>query len=243
MSETTDVVRCADVTDPLSIIQAVASDPNCDVEKLERLMGLQERFEARAAHLAYGNAVAAFQAKCPIIQKLKPADRYKYAGYDDIMHQIRPILAECGLSVSFSSGAAENGTLNIEITIQHGTHSETKHFAFPVPQQLKVNDTQKMGAALTYARRYALCGALNIVVSDEDMDAAGLDTAPPANADLFAARDKWKSMVQQYGDRLVQSTFTTTFGQTLTDWKANGGSFTLDMMTQLEDALRSSAAA
>jgi hypothetical protein len=39
---------------------------------------------------------------------------------------------------------------------------------------MRVNDTQRFGAALRYAQRYALCGALNIVVTDEDVDAGNL---------------------------------------------------------------------
>ena len=41
----------------------------------------------------------------------------------------------------------------------------------PVPQVGKVNDAQNYGAALTYARRYALTAMLGIV-ADEDTDAA-----------------------------------------------------------------------
>jgi len=245
MSDTNELAEIQRVeavsANPLSIIRAVASDPNCDVDKLERLMGLQERYEANEACKAYGHAIAGFQSKCPIIQKAKKADRYSYAGYDDIMVQIRPVLAEYGLSVSFSSGQADAGKLSIEITLQHGTHSETKRFSFPVPEQMRVNDTQKMGAALSYARRYALCGALNIVVSDEDMDAAGLESVQPPSADVVAARGKWKALVALRGDREVKAAFTGLFGKTLDDWKNEGGQFTFDMMIQLEDALRQSA--
>ncbi len=39
---------------------------------------------------------------------------------------------------------------------------------------MRVNDTQRFGAALSYAKRYAICGALNIVTTDEDTDATNL---------------------------------------------------------------------
>jgi hypothetical protein len=58
--------------------------------------------------------------------------------------------------------------------IRVGAHYQDHHFTTPVPADLKVNDTQKMGAALSYAKRYVLCAALNIVVTDEDNDAASL---------------------------------------------------------------------
>jgi hypothetical protein len=39
---------------------------------------------------------------------------------------------------------------------------------------MRVNDTQRWGAALSYAKRYSLCAALSIVLGDEDSDAEGL---------------------------------------------------------------------
>ena len=37
---------------------------------------------------------------------------------------------------------------------------------------MRVNQTQRYGAALSYAKRYALCAALNIVVTDDVDDDA-----------------------------------------------------------------------
>jgi hypothetical protein len=52
----------------------------------------------------------------------------------------------------------------------------------------KVNDAQQFGAAVTYARRYGLVGALNVPVDDEDDDAACLteNTAEPAEQPVRA---------------------------------------------------------
>ena len=180
-------------TNPLSIIRQVASDPNCDVEKLERLMALQERWEANEARRAFGEALAKFQSKVPIIQKNRTAQgakmSFNYAGLDDIMVAIRPLLAECGLSISFSSDQTSEGNLHITVTLQHGTHCENREFTCPIPTEMRVNQTQKMGAALSYARRYALCGALNIIVSDEDLEPPPSD-APEQDPDAPEARTR-----------------------------------------------------
>jgi hypothetical protein len=63
--------------------------------------------------------------------------------------------------------------VDITCHVQHGTHVQSTSFVVPLPQ-LSTNNTQQFGAALSYGKRYALCAALNIVVSNEDDDGAAL---------------------------------------------------------------------
>jgi hypothetical protein len=58
---------------------------------------------------------------------------------------------------------------------------------------MSVNDTQKMGAALSYAKRYALCAALNIIVTDEDDDAAKMSVT---------IDDKQAATIQEWMDTI-----------------------------------------
>ncbi len=143
------------------------------------MMDVFDRWEARLAADAYGHALAAFQAECPQIQKTRQIDLGGgkgplYASYDDIDHIVRPILAKHGLSKTFTANITETGQMRVVCKIRHGRHTEENEVSLPVPAQMRVNDTQKMGAALQYGKRYALCAALDLVVSDEDRDGAGL---------------------------------------------------------------------
>ena len=61
--------------------------------------------------------------------------------------------------------------------------------------------------------------------------------------DLRKARELWRSLCEKHTDEVVQVGFVRTFGKTLAAWKEDGGKFTLDMMVQLEEALKTSAAA
>jgi len=106
-------------------------------------------------------------------------------GLDDIMAVAQPVLSKYGLSVSYSA-SIEGGHLRAVCTVRKGCHSEKSEITLPVPTQMKVNDTQKMGAALSYAKRYALCAALNITVTDQDVDAHGLDADPITDNQAFA---------------------------------------------------------
>jgi hypothetical protein len=156
----------------------VAIERGADPQVLLQMMELQERYDRNRAAEAFGEAITKFQSLCPIVHKGRStkdsgAFGYTFASYDDIVRAASPALKECGLAVSFSTEHVEHG-IKVTCRIRHGIHAEDCTLTVPVPNTLKVSDTQKYGAALSYAKRYALCAALNIVVSDEDSDAAGM---------------------------------------------------------------------
>lgn len=159
---------------PRELIQ-LGMEKGLTPEQLAVLVDLEERLANRKAAADFADAIAEFQRRKPIIYKGREvkAMGYSFAGYDDIMRQIQPLLSECGLSVGFSFEMAD-GCLVSTCHITHGTH--TKDYCLPVaiPKGVRVNDAQQSGIAIAYAKRYALCGALNLVVSDEDTDANGM---------------------------------------------------------------------
>ena len=163
---------------------AVAVTPAVVLDRmLERGQNIQdameffEKWESRIAAENYGHALAAFQAQCPQIVKRRQIDLGGgkgplFASLDDIHEVIKPILAANGLAVRYSAEMTDSGQMRATCFIRHGRHEEASEVTLPVPTQMRVNDCQKMGAALSYAKQYALCAALNIVVTDEDNDAA-----------------------------------------------------------------------
>lgn len=177
LTDTTTAVERREST-PMTLIE-VAVEANADPDRLEKLMALQERWEANKAAERFADSLAAFQAECPQVHKSKAANfggkqAYTFASIDDIMRTIQPLLVKHSLAVTFSANVAD-GMCHVECRVRCGRHVEVTNTTLPVPSDMRVNDTQKMGAALSYAKRYALCAALNIVVTDEDTDAGGLD--------------------------------------------------------------------
>jgi hypothetical protein len=143
-------------------------------DELEKLLALQERYEASQAKKAFSAALAGFQAAVPTIQKNKQADRYTYASFDEIMRTIKPFLSTAGLSVRFTTEMSGDDIITATCTVTHcAGHSESSHFAAPVDSQMRVNNTQKMGSANSYAKRYCLVNALNLSVSDDADDDGG----------------------------------------------------------------------
>src|SRR5215831_9237019 len=91
---------------------AKAIEHNVSIEALERLMVLREKLRAEHAQAAFFEALAAFQAECPVIVKsseveVQPRDgrpyRYRFAPLDKIVTEIREPLARHGLSYTFDS--------------------------------------------------------------------------------------------------------------------------------------------
>jgi hypothetical protein len=168
---------------PLSML-ASALQQGHDVDKLGKLMDLAERYEANEARKAFATALSKFQAACPPIVDNKVASvhtkdggsySYSYADLDGIMSTIRPTMKKCGLSVRFNTAISDDGKRIKSICyVQHRDgHVEETEFVAPVDDQLKINDSQKMGSANSYASRYNLVNALGLTTGEDDDGAAG----------------------------------------------------------------------
>lgn len=205
MSDETSLVRVEPT--PMQLLsQAMAG--GMSVKDLGELVALARQAKIDKAAEDFAQAMTDFQARCPVIVKDRTATipgrdgkagfQYKYSGLDDIMKQIRPILAETGLVVTFTtrpivvSDKALTTSIDCTCRIRKGTHFEETNVSVPIPAAV-VNDAQRMGQAISYAKRYSLCAALNIVVTDEDDDAQGLlDTISEAQVEEIKAMSKAK---------------------------------------------------
>jgi hypothetical protein len=160
-------------SNPLALIQ-VALQNGADPAQLEKLMELQERYERNQAAAAFGAAIAKFQSLCPRVHKSrKPISgpSYQYASFDDVMLQASPHLHTCGIALSFSTEANDRG-IRVTCRVRVGIHAEDYTLDVPIPD-MKMNNTQRYGAALSYAKRYSLTAALNIVCTDDVDDDGG----------------------------------------------------------------------
>lgn len=175
----------ADVIDAgaglLAIIERAARDPNTDVDKMERLFGLQERMIARQAEEAYSAAKAEAQAEMPQIMRGGKNDttRSSYAALDEIAAKVDPIMAKHGFSMSY--GTAESHLENhyrVTCRLRHrGGHFED--FAADIPSDtvgMKGNQnktaTHGFGSTMSYGRRYLKLLIWDIATTDDDGQAA-----------------------------------------------------------------------
>lgn len=148
------------------------------VGALEKLVGLYERMEEKKAERAFAAAFVALQAEMPNVQATKAVPnsdgscRYRFAPFESLMEQVGPMLQKHGFTVSFSSRFEEARIIST-CTLQHVEgHKRSNDFAVRIGKGPPgSSESQGDGAAATYAKRFALVEALNIVVSHLDNDA------------------------------------------------------------------------
>jgi hypothetical protein len=177
--------------DPLmGLIERVSIDPNMDIEKLERLLDLKERYDQKEAQLAFDEAMARVQSR--ILPVLADADntqtKSRYAKLTTIVSALSPIYTDEGFSVSFgtencgSEKLTEQGWFRYTADLNHSA-GFSKHYHIDLPldtvgPQGAVNKTKIHGAksAITYARTILMGLIFNFTTSldvDDDGNGAG----------------------------------------------------------------------
>jgi hypothetical protein len=139
-------------------------------EYLRELLAVRREWEADEARKAFNLNVAEFQRRCPIIEKADKAYDKQYARIDRIWREIRPLLGELGLSVTWQVCELRDQVCHVEGQLRHRDgHGEKLVQDIPLPELIKgQNKAQQAGSASTYAKRYAMCAALGIVTGDDD---------------------------------------------------------------------------
>src|SRR5262245_6641636 len=142
-------------------------------------------------------ALAAAQGEFPIIDKSRTAQlkeslheasnaprEYKYADLADVLKGVLPVLSKHKLAI-LQPTFVEAGHIFVRTRL---VHSSGQWIECEYPVCAIHVDHQRMGSALTYAKRYALCALLG-VAADEDNDGT---TIASAGASKIAARERGK---------------------------------------------------
>lgn len=126
-------------------------------------------------------ALLAFSTEAPKLRKdaTNPHYRSKYTPLDTIVEQVGPLLQKHQLIWTTLPVNGESGPALL-YRLAHVPTGETLDGTMPL--LLGKADSQGLGSAITYARRYSLCAVLNLV-ADEDDDG---NAARPAGASSAA---------------------------------------------------------
>jgi hypothetical protein len=162
---------------PLALLeQALAK--GVDLDQMQKLMDLQERWEKKEAKKAFFNALTNFQALVPVIKKNKRADiksdkgsySYKYAELGNVEAQIKSAMEKCKLTKRWEIDE-EGGLLKVKCLITHiEGHTEITEMKAEKDSTGGKNVIQQKASTITYLKRYTLLGGLGISTADEDND-------------------------------------------------------------------------
>lgn len=156
----------------LTVIERAASNPEVDLDKMERLMAMHERAMNRQSHAEYVQALAAMQDELPSIgERGNAANRYTYALWEDINTAIKPVLKRHGFAMSFRVDCAEN-QIKVTGVLSHAKgHSEETTITLPADASGNKNAVQAVASSVSYGKRYTAGALLNLTSHGEDDDA------------------------------------------------------------------------
>lgn len=163
----------------LSIIERAARDPNVDIDKMERLMAMQERVVLRNAETAFNHAMQAAQAEMPQVTRDARNDqtRSRYARLETISAAIKPVITKHGFSLSYGTDASPLANhYGVTCLVAHsGGFSRLYRADIPTDANgMKGNQnktaTHAFGSTMSYGRRYLLLMVFDIAVTNEDDD-------------------------------------------------------------------------
>lgn len=182
--------RAVAAVNPMELLSMAVSQ-GADIEKLEKLMALQERWESNQAKKAFDAAISAARAEIKPIVKNAEVDftsqkgrtNYKHETLDGIAQAIDPILSSHGLSYRFRS-KQEGSLLLVTCIIAHAEgHSEETELSGGPDVSGNKNAYQAIGSAATYLQRYTLKLALGLSAAKDDDAKAADSTAEPEITD------------------------------------------------------------
>lgn len=163
-------------TNIMAVISRAAADPACDIEKMEKLLAMHERMQAKQAEQAFNAAMAQMQCEIPTVSEggLNTHTGNSYATLDDINYTLKPIMQGHGFAITFKVDHVGAGVKVTGILMHSAGHREETTMFLPMDIGKGRNDVQAVGSSVTYARRYVMCALLNITTGDaRDDDGAG----------------------------------------------------------------------
>ena len=171
---TTSIQMHEPIGNPQRFIQQ-AIEKGSSIEHLERLMGLQERWQANQSRIAFLEAMSQFQNRCPVLEKTKKVafgtTKYAYAPLGEIAATIKETMYQCGLSHRWEIKDTDTLIMCTCIISHRDGHSESTTMSAGKDASGSKNEIQQRGSTITYLQRYSLIAALGISTADEDNDA------------------------------------------------------------------------
>lgn len=186
MNDTTELVEVPQAaqqhpTPTPALLLQMAVQQGADLDKLERLMALQERWEATESRKAYDRAFSDFKAEAVRILKNRqvndgPLRGKAYAELFAVVNAVTPALSKHGLSSSWKITRDEPQWIEVTCTIKHvGGHFETVAMGGPPDAGGAKNAIMARASTVTYLERYTLKAITGLSEQDDDDDGGHRD--------------------------------------------------------------------
>lgn len=165
----TEIVTTNESAAVLQVIERLVLNDSVSIEKVEKMLDMQERILNRNAHQAFTADLAAMQTELPLVSKNgRGHNQAKYALLEDINQAIRPALQKYGFAVTFRVQQTEKQVTIAAVLSHRMGHSSETTIALPIDVSGSKNATQAVGSTISYGKRYAIGALLNISTGDDN---------------------------------------------------------------------------
>lgn len=155
---------------------ARAIEQDIDLDKLEKLMDLRDRWNKEQAEKAFNEAFAEFQRRKPQLIKSKGvvnkdgSHRYNFIPLSQAQIQVDPLLGELGLSYRWVQTKVDNDTrIRVTCYLRHVLGHEVSTSMEGAPDDSgNKNPIQALGSTNSYLNRYTFFGVLGLSADDDD---------------------------------------------------------------------------
>jgi hypothetical protein len=196
-----------EVRGPSSLIEMALSKGADDkaLEKLEKVLELQERWEANEAKKAYVKAMAEFKKDPPDIYKDKKNLQFKsrYSSIDALVNTTIPKLAQHGFSHNWLFSRTEDGKPQVTCVLTHELgHSEAVTFDAPPDTSggNSKNPIQQIKSTHTYLKIATFEAVTGLVSREANLD----DDGNGAGAE-YISEEQVKSLQNEIDARKVET--------------------------------------
>lgn len=148
----------------------LAIDKGADLDRLERLMDLQAKWEAGQARKAFTAAMADLKSRNLTVRKDKSVSfsgtAYTHASLAEVVETVVRHMADAGLSHRWTI-KQDGKQITVACVITHELgHSESVEFTAAPDDSGKKNAIQQVASTITYLERYTLMAACGLAARD-----------------------------------------------------------------------------
>lgn len=206
-----EVVQHAGMHGPAEMLYLAVSQ-GADLEKISKLMDLQERWEKKEARQAFIQAMSDFKSHAIVVLKDKINHQYnsRYVSLGNLVATVTPFLSQNRLSVHWD--VDQSAGIKVTAIIRHALgHSESVSMVVPPDKSGSKNPIQEIKSAITYAKACtfeSICGLASTEASASDDGNAAADSSRFAE---LPERMEWIENCQT--DDELEKVFKTAYKQ------------------------------
>lgn len=192
----------------LAVIERAALNPLVDVDKMMKLLEMQERIIERQAKAEFSAAFVQMQPELPKVIRTKRNEQTKsnYAALEDVNETVAPTLHKYGFGIQHKILGSDDKGVTVKVELWHSAgHVESTTMWMPIDDKGIAGTKNKtlphaVSSSAMYARRVATCALLNISTGD---DKDGNGAAKGKEKDPFTNRvNKGELTIEQRATNL-----------------------------------------